>query len=52
MAGVPPVGEGDVFLARVPPEGNTVGISKGNTEWAYNVGDTTYHEILIELKET
>ncbi len=52
VAGVPPVGKGDIFLARVPPEGNTVAIAKGSTEWAYNVGDTTYHEILIELKQT
>jgi quercetin dioxygenase-like cupin family protein len=35
----------------VPPEGNTVSNAKGGTEWAFNVGEKTYREILVELKE-
>ena len=52
VAGVTPKGYPvDSFLARVPPGGNTVSIPRGGTEWAYNVGKQTYHEILIELKQ-
>ena len=42
----------DPFIGRVPENGNTVAIPKGGTEWAWNVGRKTYHEILIELKDT
>jgi mannose-6-phosphate isomerase-like protein (cupin superfamily) len=53
VAGVPPKSSGmDIFAVRIPPEGNTVAIPKGGTEWAYNIGETTYHEILIELKDS
>jgi redox-sensitive bicupin YhaK (pirin superfamily) len=43
---------GDAFIGKIPPDGNTVGVPKGNTEWAFNVGEKTYYEILIELKKT
>jgi hypothetical protein len=53
VAGVMPKGGPmDFFVGRVPPGGNTVRVPKGNTEWAFNVGKTTYHEVLIELKKT
>ena len=53
VAGVTPIGDPvEPFLARVPQGGNTVAIPAGGTEWAVNVGDETYHEILIELKRT
>ncbi len=52
VAGVPPKGSGEPFVGKVPPQGNTVAVPKGGTEWAVNVGNQTYHEILIELKDT
>lgn len=53
VAGVPPKGSPmDLFVGKVPPDGNTVRVPKGGTEWAVNVGSKTYHEILIELKRT
>ena len=53
VAGIPPKGNPvEPFVARVPSEGNTVGIPKGGTEWALNVGEKTYYEILVELKDT
>ena len=53
VAGIPPIGNPvEPFVARVPLEGNTVGIPKGGTEWALNVGEKTYYEILVELKDT
>jgi quercetin dioxygenase-like cupin family protein len=53
VAGVTPLGsEFEPFVGVVPEAGNTVGIPKGATEWAWNVGEQTYHEILIELKNT
>ncbi len=52
IAGVPPRESGkDVFAVALPPGGKTVGISKGSTEWAINVGTEAFYEILIELKE-
>ena len=53
VAGVPPKESGmEPFVGKVPEQGNTVAIPKGSTEWAFNVGSQTYHEILIELKNT
>ena len=53
VAGIPPKDSPmDFFVGRVPPQGNTVRVPKGGTEWALNVGEKTYHEILIELKRT
>ncbi len=53
VAGVMPKGGPmDFFVGKVPPQGNTVRVPKGGTEWALNVGQKTYHEILIELKST
>jgi hypothetical protein len=53
VAGVPPkTSPMDFFVGVVPPEGNTVAVPKGGTEWALNVGRKTYHEVLIELKNT
>jgi hypothetical protein len=52
VAGVPPKSSGiDPFVGKVPRGGNTVAVPKGGTEWALNVGNETYHEILIELKK-
>jgi len=39
------------FVGIVPPEGNFVGIPKGGVEWAYNVGEKTYREVIFELKD-
>ena len=50
VAGIPPTGE--PFVGVVPPQGNTVGVPKGGTEWALNLGKETYREILVELKNT
>ncbi len=53
VAGVCPKGSPvESFVGIVPPQGNTVPVPKGNTEWAYNVGKETYKEILIELLDT
>lgn len=53
VAGVCPKGAPmDFFVGKVPKGGNTVRVPKGNTEWAYNVGNERYHEILIELLDT
>jgi hypothetical protein len=53
VAGIPPKGAPmDPFVGKVPPQGNTVRVPKGGTEWALNVGKKTYHEVLIELKRT
>ena len=53
VAGIPPKGHPmDPFVGVVPPNGNTVRVPKGGTEWALNVGSKTYHEILIELKKS
>ena len=53
VAGVMPKGGPmDWFVGKIPPEGNTVKVPKGGTEWALNVGEKTYYEILIELKNT
>ena len=53
VAGVMPEGsEVDSFVGIVPPEGNVVSVPKGSVEWAYNVGNKTYRELLFELKET
>jgi hypothetical protein len=53
VAGIPPKGSGvEPFVGIIPPEGNTVHVPKGGTEWAYNVGTKTYREILIELLTT
>ena len=53
VAGVPPKDSPmDPFVGKVPPQGNTVPVPKGGTEWAFNVGTRTYHEILIELKKS
>jgi hypothetical protein len=53
VAGVPPKDfPMDIFVGKVPTAGNTVRVPKGGIEWAVNVGQKTYHEILIELKKT
>lgn len=51
VAGVTPKGSAiDSFIGVVPPAGNTVGIPRGSIEWAWNIGEQTYHEFLVELK--
>ena len=53
VAGVMPEGGPiDAFVGVIPPEGNTVYVPKGGTEWAYNVGKKRYYEFLVELKNT
>jgi hypothetical protein len=53
VAGVTPKGSPvDSFVGIVPEEGNTVAIPKGATEWAYNVGEKVYREVIVELKES
>jgi hypothetical protein len=53
VAGVPPKDfPMDIFVGKVPPDGNTVRVPKGGIEWAVNVGTRTYHEVLIELKKS
>ncbi len=53
VAGVCPKGAPmDFFVGKIPPQGNTVRVPKGNTEWALNIGQQRYHEVLIELKKT
>ncbi len=52
VAGVSPEGSGvESFVGKVPDAGNTVAIPGGATEWAYNVGEKTYREIIVELKD-
>jgi hypothetical protein len=52
VAGVTPKGSPvDSFIGIVPPTGNTVPVPRGGTEWAWNVGKETYHEILVEVKD-
>jgi hypothetical protein len=53
VAGVTPEGSPvESFVGKVPAAGNTVAIPKGGLEWAYNVGEKTYREIIVELKNT
>ena len=53
VAGVtPPDSPVESFVGKVPAAGNTVSIPKGATEWAYNVGEKTYREIIVELKQS
>ena len=53
VAGVSPPGSGvRSFVGKVPEAGNTVSIPKGATEWAYNVGEKTYREVIVELKDS
>ena len=40
------------FVGKVPEIGNTVSIPKGATEWAYNVGEKTYREVIVEIKNS
>ena len=46
------VGREDFTVFRIPPAGNTVGVTHGGTEWAFNIGTQTYREVLFELKGT
>ena len=53
VAGVTPPGSPvESFVGKVPEAGNTVAIPKGGLEWAYNVGDKTYREFIVELKQS
>ena len=53
VAGITPKGHPvDPFIGKIPEQGNTVRVPKGNTEWAVNIGKKTYHEVLIELKKS
>lgn len=53
VAGVTPKGSPvESFVGVVPKAGNTVAIPKGGLEWAYNVGQKRYREIIVELKQS
>ncbi len=53
VAAVMPKASGmDSFVGVIPSSGNTVGIPRGGLEWAWNIGEKTYHEILVELKDS
>lgn len=53
VAGVCPEGSGvDSFVGKIPEAGNTISVPKGGFEWALNVGDKTYREFIVELKDT
>jgi hypothetical protein len=53
IAGMMPQGDKAAsYVVGLPEAGNTVGIKKGVTEWAVNVGKLTYREILVELKNS
>jgi hypothetical protein len=53
VAGIPPKSTGiEPFLAKIPEAGNTVRIPKGGLEWAFNVGEKTYREVLVEYKDS
>ena len=53
VAGVCPKETGiDSFVGKVPEIGNTVSIPKGALEWAYNVGEKTYREVIVEMKNS
>ena len=53
VAGVSPIGSPiESFVGKVPDAGNTVSIPKGATEWAYNVGEKTYREVIVEIKDS
>lgn len=53
VAGVtPPDSPVDSFVGIVPEAGNTVSIPKGGLEWAWNIGEKTYREVIVELKDT
>jgi len=40
------------FVGKVPVAGNTVSIPKGGFEWAYNVGEKAYREVIVEIKDS
>ncbi len=51
IAGVPaPDTDTPQIVVRVQP-GTTEFVPRGGTEWAFNLGEKTYREILIELKD-
>jgi len=51
VAGVTPPGSPiDSFVGVVPEIGNFVSIPRGGVEWAYNVGEKTYREVIFEIK--
>ena len=53
VAGVTGPGEAmPSFVGKVPEIGNTVSIPKGGFEWAYNVGEKTYREVIVEIKNS
>lgn len=53
VAGVTPKESSvESFVGKVPEAGNTVSIPKGGIEWAYNVGEQTYREVIVELKQS
>jgi hypothetical protein len=53
IAGVTPDREsGEDLVWRLPEGGITVSFPKGLTEWAYNVGEQTFRQVLIELKDS
>jgi hypothetical protein len=52
IAGVPPRESGaEPYVADLPPGGSAVFVKGGDTEWALNVGEQTFYEIVVELKD-
>jgi hypothetical protein len=52
IAAVPPRQRGsEPYVADLPPGGTAVFVKGGGTEWAVNVGQQAFHEIVVELKD-
>lgn len=50
VAGIPPPEEGRTCQVADVERGKVAFVPKGGTEWAVNIGNQPYREILIELK--
>ena len=52
IGGVSPASEDTPpFAMALPPGGATVGIERGALEWSVNVGQESFYEIVVELKQ-
>lgn len=53
VAGIPPKDSGVApFMVPIPEGGNIAMVPGGATEWAYNVGEKAYREIIVEMKNS